>query len=254
MKKRMGLIAALIVFLFVNPATASEETAEYDNQIRKADKLFMEGGLDNYEQAMEMYLDVISEEPENFEAHWKAARAIREYAEEHLRLGKPDYKEVCKEYGQKGMEYAEKAIEMNPDHPGGYLYYGINVGTYSEGVGIITALRQGLKDKTQNNLEKAYEIDKYFQMGAPILSIGRFWQVVPWPYNDTDKAEEYLREFQETEYFDEVVEGRIYLAELLKDKWGGRHDEEARKLLEEALEMEAHPYWHDKARDMLDDL
>ncbi len=262
MKKRIGLAALLIAFLLAAlvavPAVVSaengEENANYDEQIRKADELFLEGGLDNYKKAMEIYKDVISHDPDNFEAHWKAARAIREYGEEHLRLDKPGYEEVCKEYGRKGMEYAERAIELDPDHPGGYLYYGINVGTYSEGVGIVTALREGLKDKTQDNFEKAYELDPHFEMGAPILSLGRFWQVVPWPYRDNDKAEELYREYQETEYWDEVIEGRLYLAELLKGRWGRGPKREARELLEAALEMDAHEYWHDMAREMLDDL
>ena len=262
MKKRIGRVALLIALLFAAlvavPVMASAENgegnAEFDEQIRKADELFLDGGLDNYKEAMEIYKDVISRDPENYEAHWKGARSIREYGEEHLRLGKPDYEEACREYGRKGMEYAEKAMALNPDHPGGYLYYGINVGTYSEGVGIVTALREGLKDKTQENFETAYEMDPHFEMGAPILSLGRFWQVVPWPYRDTDKAEELFREYQETEYWDEVIEGRIYLAELLKGRWGRRHKAEARELLEAALEMDAHEYWHDMAREMLDDL
>ena len=254
MKKRIRFLALLIAFLLIVPAMASGESIEPDSMIKKADALYLEGGLDNYKQAIDIYKKVISEDSDNFEAHWKLARALREYGEEHLRQGTPNYEEICAEYGAKGMEYAQKAIELNPDHPGGYLYYGINVGTYSEGVGIITALREGLKDKTQTNLEKAYELDPHFERGAPILSLGRFWHVVPWPYSDKEKAEELYREFQNTKYYKDNVECRIYLAELLKERWGRKPKKEARQLLEEVLEMDTHEYWQEKARNMLDDL
>jgi hypothetical protein len=246
MKKGIWLFAVLALFAVIHaPAFASED------KISQADELYASGGLDNYKQAMEIYVAVTEAEPDNFDAQWKAARAIREYAEEHKRLGTTNYEEINAEYGKRGMAYAERAIELEPEEPGGYLLYGMSVGTYSNGVGIIRALREGLKDKTQSNLERAYEIDPEFLEGAPIVAIGRFWQLVPWPFRDTTRAEKFYREFQETEYYEGNVESRIYLAELLQGKRGRQHSDEARALLEEALQMEAHPYWHKEARALL---
>jgi hypothetical protein len=244
MKKAIWWFALLALFAVIStPAFASEE------KISQADELYESGGLDNYKQAMEIYVAVTEAEPDNFEAHWKAARAIREYAEEQKRLGTANFEEINAEYGKRGMAYAERAIALEPGEPGGYLLYGMSVGTYSNGVGIFRALREGLKDKTQSNLERAYEIDPLFLEGAPIVAIGRFWQLVPWPFRDTDKAEKFYREFQETEYYAGNVESRIYLAELLQGKRG--HGNEAKALLEEALQMDAHPYWHKEARALL---
>ncbi len=251
MKKCICLLTMLVAFLTISAGTAFGEADSHDALIEKADAYYRAGGLDNYKQAIDLYKAVIAEDPEHFEAYWKLARSIREYGMEHQRLGIEGFEDVCREYGQKGMAYAQKAIDLNPEHPGGHLYYGINVGIYSDGVGIITALREGLKDKTQSSFEKAYELDRYFENGAAILSLGRFWQVVPWPFRDISKSEEFYREFQKTEYFDKVIEGRIYLAELLKGKRGRRHDPEAKQLLEEALQMDAHPYWHNMARELL---
>ncbi len=254
MKKCIYLLALIVALLCISPAMASEETTEYDSLIQKADELFEKGGLDNYEQAAALYKEVISKDPAHYEAHWKLARALREYAQWHMMEGTQEYEEIAVEYGKEGMHYAQKAIDLNPDHPAGYLYYGISVGKYSDGVGIITALREGLKDKTQSSFEKAYELDPHFEKGAPIVSLGRFWQVVPWPYRDTDKAESLYREFQETEYYENNAECRIYLAEILKGKWGRSNNAEARKLLEEALKLDVHEYWHNQAKEMLKDL
>jgi hypothetical protein len=38
------------------------------------------------------------------------------------------------------MKYAQKAGELDPAKPEGYYYYGLNVGIYSDGVSIFTAL------------------------------------------------------------------------------------------------------------------
>ena len=256
MIKRTDLPAVFVFFLAVciaalYPAEASAEPAE---RIARADELFEKGGLDNYREAVEIYTEIADADPENFEANWKAARALRELGEEHRMQGVEGYEDICEEYGGKGMVYAEKAIELEPERVEGYLYYGMNVSTYSEGVGLLTAIREGLKNKTQSNLEKAYELDPDFNGGMPVYVLGRFWQVVPWPYTDRDKAMALYREFQDTKHFEENVPARIFLAELLDRRRGRAYKEEARELLESVLEMDAHPYWHDKARAMLDDM
>ena len=52
------------------------------------------------------------------------------------------------------MHYAERAIDLNKKGVQGYFYYGLCVGSYSDGVSILTALREGLKGKTQRALKK----------------------------------------------------------------------------------------------------
>ena len=91
------------------------------------------------------------------------------------------------------------------------------MGIYADAVSILTALKEGLKDKTQDNLEKAYALDKTFEKGAPIYGLGRYWQLVPWPFMDKDKAMELYREFQKTEFYNDPanVEAQIYMAEIL---------------------------------------
>ncbi|MFZ2630192.1 MAG: hypothetical protein WA081_16980 [Desulfosalsimonadaceae bacterium] len=222
----------------------------------KADELMSAGGLENFKQAMDIYVGLADQEPANFEYSWKAAKAIWKYGFETEKLDLPDWKDTCKILGKKGMKYAEKAISLGPDKPNAYLYYGRNVGIYADAVSILTALKEGLKDKTQDNLEKAYALDKTFEKGAPIHGLGRYWQLVPWPYMDKDKAMEFYREFQKTEFYKDPanVEVRIYMAEILAEKWGDAPKAEAKALLEEALKMTNDKYWQKKAKDILADL
>jgi hypothetical protein len=66
----------------------------------------------------------------------------------------------------------------------------------SDGVSVFTALKEGLKDKTQTSFEKTYAIDKMYKEGGPMISLGRFWAVLPWPMRDREKSLQYYREYQ----------------------------------------------------------
>ena len=246
----LGLVFTLLM-LFAHPAFCAVDSAD---STKRANELLETMEMEPIQQAIGIYESILEKEPDNFEALWHSAKACREYAIQAQHQEVEGWKDICAEYGKKGMQYAQKAIELKPEKVQGYYFYGLSVGVYSDGVGLITALKEGLKDKTQNNLEKAYEIDKTFNKGGPMLALGRFWQKVPWPYHDEDKALKYYRELQESPYFGEKTESYIWLAEILADKWGKEPKKEARQLLEKAVAQAADPYWKEKAEKLLEDL
>jgi hypothetical protein len=151
--------------------------------------------------------------PNDYEANWKCARAYMDYGEEAKKQNVEGWKDICARYGKEGMKYAQKAIEQEPNKPEGY-YYCLNVGIYSSGVSLLTALKEGLKDKAQSSFERAYESDKMYDDAGPILALGQFWAIIPWPFKDKQKALRYYREYQAIEYFAENDKGKIHLAEL----------------------------------------
>jgi hypothetical protein len=206
--------------------------------IAEADALYDQGGLDNYAKAIGIYEQLLEAATDDFDLNWKCARACREYGEIAKKLEVDGWKEICKEYGKKGMQYAAKAREINPDDPAGHYYYGLSVGIYSDGTGILTALKEGLKDKTQTSFEKAYELDKMYEDAGSILALGRFWAVLPWPLASKKKSLAYYREYQQTPYFQQRDEGKVYLAELLIDKGGKENKAEAEKILEQAVKTD----------------
>jgi len=227
--------------------------ARADELMKGTAALYLENELEKIAQSIEFYEKALHKDPDNFEAAWKIAKSHFFYAEESRKRGVTGWQKICEEYGRRGMAYAEKAVSLGPDEPNGYYYFALNVGTYKDGVGLLTAIKEGLKDKTQKNLEKAYELDKTFDKAGVILALGRFWQVLPWPLNDKDKAMAYYREFQKTPYFaaPKNVQGHIHLAEMLTDQWGSGPKEEARKLLTDALEITDDPHWEEKAKKLL---
>jgi tetratricopeptide (TPR) repeat protein len=228
-------------------------TVQAESTLAEADALYDAGGLANYKAAIPLYEKAVAQLGDNYEALWKCARAHRDYGNKIKQQGSADWEDICAQQGKAGMGFAEKAIALAPDKVEGYYYYGLSVGIYSDAVSILTALSEGLKNKTQESFETAYKIDKTYNRGGPMLSLGRFWTVLPWPMNDEDKALAYFREYQSAGFLEGSVEGKVYLAELLIDIGGKDNEAEARKLLEVASQS-PEPYFSDWAKRLLADL
>jgi len=237
-----GLFIVLIMLLPVGLMAA--------NYVAEADDAYARGGLDGYKQAIALYEKALAENPDSYEANWKCARAYREYGNEAKSQKIEGWKDICAKSGKTGMQYAQKAIELDPSKPDGHYYYGLNVGIYSDGVSILTALAEGLKDKTQTSFEKTYEIDKMYKEAGPMISLGRFWAVIPWPMRDRKKSLQYYREYQATKYFADNLEAHFYIGEVLYQIGGDENKAEAKGLLEKAAKSED-PYFRDQARELL---
>lgn len=237
-----SIAAATIILVFPFWAMAVDYLAE-------ADKIFDQEGLENYKKSIDLYVKAVEQQPDDYEAAWKCARAHREYADEAKKKGVEGWKEICAQNGKAGMQYAQKAIELKPERPDGHYYYGLSVGIYSDGVSIFTALKEGLKDKTQQSFEKTYEINKMYKDGGPMLSLGRFWAVLPWPLRDRKKSLAYYREYQETQYFATNTEAQLFLAELLIQMGGDKNKNEAKGYVEDGLKSDD-PYFADWAKQM----
>lgn len=242
MRKVLWGVLCLSVLLFAPVPGFAQDV------LSQADSLFDQGGLDNLKQSAELYAKAFEENPTSYEAAWKASRSYREYANTAKEENVQAWEDICKEYGKIGMNYGEKAIELNPNAIEGYFWYGCSVGNYSDGVSILTALKEGLKNKTQESFEKSYELDKNYEKGGPIKALGRFWFVLPWPLSDKDLSLEYLREFQSL--YPDDPEGQVFLAEVLIDK---KKKDEAKALLEKAAASDE-KYFVDWANRLLADL
>jgi tetratricopeptide (TPR) repeat protein len=219
------------------------------DNLAEADKIFDQGGIENYKNSIDLYVKAVEQQPDDYEASWKCARAYREYADKAKKKGIEGWKDICAQYGKAGMQYAQKAIELKPQRPDGHYYYGLNVGIYSDGVSILTALSEGLKGKTQKAFEKTYEINKMYKEGGPMLSLGRFWAVLPWPLRDRKKSLTYYREYQASKFFVTNTEAQLFLAELLIQMGGDEHKAEAKGYLENGLKSDD-PYFKDWATQL----
>ena len=248
MQKRLSVFLCILMFLSVPMASMADDiTATLDNLNDKKTR-------DNYITSIDLCEKALQNDPDNFEILWRYARACRWNGELAKRAGLENMEDICTKVGKKGMEVADKAIKLKPDQPHGYFWYGSCVGTYKDGVGLLAAIKEGLKDQTQSNFEKAYEIDKMYEEAGPILALGRFWSVLPWPLKDNDKALEYFREYQKTEYFNQKDDGPVYLAECLIDEGGDEYEAEAKQLCERVIKNSDNKWFKDWAQRLLEDI
>ena len=133
-----------------------------------------------YEEARKLGAD-------EFEVEWRLASTYF-WAGENTK----DAKKLS-EWGTKGVAHAEKAAKLKPDRVEGHYYTAVCWGTYSHGVSILSALRQGVEKKFTNAITKAKEIDSTFEDGAPMNAFGRFYFELPWPKRDLAKSEKLLK-------------------------------------------------------------
>lgn len=134
--------------------------------------------------------------PQDYTLNWKAAQAARKYGDYLVMEEITGWKDTARLAAKEGMKYGEIAFKLNPTGIEGWYWYGLCVGTYSDCVSIVKAIAEGLKGKTQMGFENAYKFDKMYDNGGPILSLGRFWQVLPGiAGQDRKKAEKLFDEY-----------------------------------------------------------
>jgi tetratricopeptide (TPR) repeat protein len=155
--------------------------------------------------------------------------------------------------GKRGWDYGEKAIQANPKGVEGYHFSAAGMGNYSLGIGVISALRQGIEGKFKDRLSHAERIQPDFQHGSIQTAWGRFWFKLPWPKYDAEKSERAL--LAALNKNPDNVRARVYLADLYRKE---DHDKQARQQLEKAIAKEPGRYdapeerrWQKVARQML---
>ena len=167
----MGLVAVFVMLIPINLMA--------EGYMEQADILCEKGGPADFKQAISLYQKALVLNSEDFELNWKCSKAYKKYGETTMQQGVEGWKDICAESGKAGMKYAKKAIDLNPGRVEGHFYYGRNIGIYSDGVSILTAIRKGFKNKAQKSFEKAYELDKMFEEASPVIGLGRFLSVLP---------------------------------------------------------------------------
>jgi hypothetical protein len=164
-------------------------------------------------------------------------------------------KDLKSQLGKAGWEKGDHAAAKRPDRVEGWFYAAAGVGNYALGIGIFTALTQGIEGKYKERLAKAEAIDPGYDAGGIATAWGRFWYELPWPKYDARKCEQRLRQALSQNRMN--VRAKVYLADLLRKE---DRPKAARALLEEAAAQEPGAYdapeerrWQAEARSLLDD-
>jgi hypothetical protein len=160
----------------------------------------------------------------SFEANWRLASLYNWEANQT----EGDPKAAL---GHKGWDAADLAIAARPGDVRAQYNGATGIGLYAEGVGILTALQQGLEGKFRERIGAALKIDKDYLDGAPQVVWGRFFFKLPWPKRDDNESIRILTPLLDTHPHN--MRAKLYLADSLTDEGSA---DDARKLVQEILD------------------
>ena len=170
-------------------------------------------------------------------------------------------KDEKKKVFNEGKALGEKYIEKYPDSPEFRYWYLVNLGSWAQVYGILTAAREGVSDLMRTHSEKIIELDPkyrngggYFMLGAVHFKSPYIPFLLSWP--DNDEAIKFLQLAVDTGKAE--MNQKNYLARALnKDD----QQDKARKLLTEVINTDPDSanlvedlYDIEEARQLLKDL
>ena len=256
---RICLFLALVSFLVLplDVLAGEDPTPEQKILLDRIDALFDKGkeqnyeasGMDTLKESLDLCLNTLKENPDDYDLLWRCTRSAYKYGEAAEILQVEEWREICREWGERGIEFAERAQKVEPEKVEGYFWETACVGIYADATGPITAVKEGFYDKSKTAMTKSYELDKSYNDYDPIFGSAMFYISLPFPLRDKKKALNYYREFKKnTEWKENHYVRCLHAANLLIKVKSENYKEEARKLLEKAL-SDPHPrkYYHEWA-------
>lgn len=233
-------LAVLILVMLPMAAMADEFRALLD----ESDALIKTGltrvadpkTSDLYIKAYQLAAKAADMQPNSYEANWKATQRARFYCGQIKWFQVGDWRKECVRVSKPALKYGLRAMELEPKRVEGHFWYACLIGSYADGVSIITAFREGLKNKTQQALEASLRIDPTYWDYSPYLAMGEFWYLLPWPLKNSTKArdnlEKYLKYVPATA--DNIEEGWVYLGRVLMDSKDEKDKARSRQYLQKA--------------------
>jgi tetratricopeptide (TPR) repeat protein len=176
------------------------------------------------------------EDPADFDAAWKLARAA-------YWLGGHAPETERRAFLEDGIEAGRRAAALQPMRAEGHFWVAANMGALAESFGI----RQGLKYRKaiKEQLQTVLRLDPGFQDGSADRALGRWYFKVPRLFGGNHtRAEEHLR--RSLAYDPHSTVTRFFLAELLIDD--DRLDE-ARAELQAVIDAPPNPGWIPEDQD-----
>lgn len=196
-------------------------SAEIEETMKKADAAYI-ARLDpaQAQAALTGYEEALNKDPKCSVAFWRASRAAWWVAHQETKKA-----EKAQEY-EKGINYAQQAIQLSSNTPEGYFWLAANQGSYGEFKGVMKSL-SSVKPMRQS-LNKILEIDPTFEGGAASRVLGTINYKVPgFAGGNKKQAREQL-----TTAFNQAPQNPFNLYYMAEFHQVMGEKEEAKKLLE----------------------
>lgn len=206
----------LLASLLLLPALALAD----DQAIAKIDALYAKrndpAAMKEHDAAL---AEALKANPNDYALLWRAAR-MKYYIADGLPNG-----DARKRAGREAWDAAERALKANPKGVEASYYAAVSIGAYSEAVGILSALAEGLEGKFNERLDYAIKMNSTLDHCGPLMAKGRYYFELPWPKRDVAKS---IQMFEKSiEKCPESLRGYVYLAESLVDDGKTKEAKEA---------------------------
>ena len=181
---RLRLLTFLIVFCFPSqllPQSVSLHSGNLNRFIAEGDELAQKL-FDNH-KALEKFQEALALAPNEDEVLWRISRCYVDIGE-HLPSTTETEKEQQLATYEKAMEFAEKAVAVNPKSSMGYTRRGIANGRIALFKGVWSAL--DFVKQARTDCEKAIELDTnnnaaYYVLGRTHAKVSEKPRIVRWP-------------------------------------------------------------------------
>ncbi len=231
------LVISVFCFAFIlvgGNAILAEDEAEFDAKISEIAEKYEEiKSSEDFEEELQLMENVKAkaqnlqqEYPHRSRANWEAAKAYSNY-NYFANLEEDETINVL----EKGKEYAERAIEEDPENARAHFWLGSIIGELGQEQGIMGSLAS--VDPMQEALEKAIELDPDFAPAYDVLA--RLYRQAPgWPLSigDDEEALKYSKKSVEVAPNNSTYLWRLYEIYRELDR-----EEKAEEVLEEILDL-----------------
>jgi tetratricopeptide (TPR) repeat protein len=163
----------------------------------------------NLDQVIVAAQRLVHEDSTDFEAMWRLARAFswRGYTSSKVLQRK--------KAAERAMKIGERAITLAPNRVEGHFTYAIATGVYADAIGVTQAFLRRVGHDFERAMTRAYELDKHFDDGSPMVALGRYYYSLPWPLRDLERSARLLEEAIAAH--PRSLRGHLYLAETYYD-------------------------------------
>ena len=147
--------------------------------------------------------------PADYDLLWRCARSKWFMADGQ----DADHGATKKSLAKEAWGYADRALVVKPGAFEGHYYKALSIGAYSEAIGILTALTEGIEKQFVENLDIALKANENYDRAGPLRAKGRYYAQLPWPKRDREKSVEFLNKAIKSA--PDATRSQLYLAEVL---------------------------------------
>lgn len=207
-------------------AFASEEIAR---RLEAADARLAEVTEENCELALQDYDETLGKDPENYETHWRMARAycyLLDLKTSQLIEEKDEFKPLLKTIGEKAEFHGKQAYRLNPLGIDGLVWYIGAMAYHASSMGIVNAILNGSGTRVKKFAEELSRRGQLYPGAFGSRVLGRYYMAAPFPVGSKSKAVRYLEKSVQT--YPPDLANHYFLARAYRAK--GEHDKAAREL------------------------